>query len=213
MVVGHFGIAELLLDINKTVPVLPVLIGVSYPDLIWPVLVLFKKERVIVDPNSPLGSKTKFTDFPYSHSLVLSSILTLIPSILFAWGYHRWVVGVFFFLAALSHWLLDAVVHLGDLPILGFGKDKKIGFGLWKYGKTSFWVEYALVVACTLLFMPRHLWVPLLIAMTVFHALNANSFFGFTKKNTAKDANALASSALIAMPLLIIVFNIILSHR
>jgi len=32
MVVGHFTVAELLLDINKTVPVLPVLISVSWPD-------------------------------------------------------------------------------------------------------------------------------------------------------------------------------------
>jgi hypothetical protein len=214
MVVGHFGIAELLLDINKTIPVLPVLIGVSYPDLVWPVLIMSKKEEVRVDPSTPLGSATRFTKFPYSHSLVLSGLLTLIPSLLFAWGYHRWIVGAFFFMAAVSHWLLDAVVHLGDVPVLGFGKDKKIGLGLWKYAKTSFWIEYGLFVACTLLFTPRHLWVPLLIAATAFHGLNANSFFGFTKKNTVKDSNAIAISALFGFPLMIVVFNMILSvHR
>lgn len=212
MVVGHFMVAELLLDINKTVPALPVLIGVSYPDLIWPFLIFTKKEQVVLDPDSPLGKNTKFKKFPYSHSLVLSGVLTLIPSVLFALWYHRAIVGVFFLIAALSHWVLDAVVHLDDMPILGFGKDKKVGLGLWKYGKTAFFVEYGLFVASTLLFTQKHLWAPLLISGTIFQALNANAFFGFTKKNPTKDANAIAISALFGFGLIIAVFNYILTR-
>lgn len=213
MVVGHFSVAELLLDINKTVPVLPVLIGVSWPDLVWPFLVLGKKEEVVVDPDSPLGSHTKFKRFPYSHSFVLSGVFTLIPAILFGLWYHHIIVFAFFMIAAGSHWLLDAVVHLGDMPILGFGKDKKIGFGLWKWGKTSFFVEYALFVGATLAFTPKHLWFALILAGSIFHLLNANSFFGFTKKNPTKDSNAIATSALFGFPLMILVFNLILVRR
>lgn len=212
MVIGHFSVAELLLDINRSVPALPVLIGVSWPDLVWPFLIFSKKEEVVVDPNSPLGSHTKFKRFPYSHSLVTSGLITIIPAIIFALLYQRPIVGVFFFIAALSHWALDAVVHVHDIPLLGFGKDKKIGLGLWKYGKTAFFIEYGLFVVATLLFTPARLWAALLIAGTIFHLLNANSFFGFTKKNPTKDSNALATSAIIAFPLMILVFNIILAQ-
>jgi len=213
MVVGHFSIAELLLNSDKTMPVLPVLIGVSWPDLVWPFLIFMKKEEVVIDPDSPLGSHTKFQKFPYSHSLILSGVLTIIPAVIFGLWYHRLIVGVFFLLAALSHWLLDAVVHLGDLPVLGFGKDKKIGLGLWKWGKTSFIVEYVLFAGSTLLFTPRHLWFALILSGTIFHTLNANSFFGFTKKNPTKNATAIATSALFGFPLMILVFNLILVRR
>jgi hypothetical protein len=46
-----------------------------------------------------------------------------------------WAGSALIFVAASpSHWLLDTIVHLPDLPILGFNKDKKVGFGLWRYG-------------------------------------------------------------------------------
>jgi hypothetical protein len=140
-------------------------------------------------------------------------VFTLIPATLFGLWYHHIIVFAFFMIAAGSHWLLDAVVHLGDMPVLGFGKDRKIGFGLWKWGKLSFFVEYALFVGATLAFTPRHLWFAMLLAGTVFHLLNANSFFGFTKKNPTKDPNAIATSALFGFPLMILVFNLILVRR
>lgn len=211
MVLGHFGIAEGILAINKTIPALPVLIGVSYPDLVWPILVFAKKEQVRVNPKSPLGKETRFTKFPYSHSLVLSGVLTIIPSFIVALIYGRPIVGLFFFMAAISHWVLDAVVHISDMPVFGFEKEKKIGLGLWRFAKTSFFFEYGLFAVCTLLFTTSSLWVPLLIAGVILHALNANSFFGFTKENPVKSANAIATSALIGFPIMIAVFTIILT--
>src|SRR3989442_2824276 len=40
-----------------------------------------------------------------------------------------------------SHWLLDTVVHLKDLPVLGFDGDRKVGAGLWKRGPVAFEAE------------------------------------------------------------------------
>ncbi len=42
-----------------------------------------------------------------------------------------------------SHWLLDTMVHLKDLPVLGFNGDTKVGLGLWKRGRLAFVAEYA----------------------------------------------------------------------
>jgi hypothetical protein len=48
-----------------------------------------------------------------------------------------------------SHWLLDLVVHRGDMPILpgNAGDLPLLGFGLWKAPVASILVELALVVA------------------------------------------------------------------
>jgi hypothetical protein len=48
-----------------------------------------------------------------------------------------------------SHWLLDLVVHRGDMPILpgNAGDLPRLGFGLWKAPAVSILVELALVVA------------------------------------------------------------------
>ncbi|MBL0745872.1 hypothetical protein [Chryseolinea lacunae] len=61
---------------------------------------------------------------------------------LFAWGL---AVGALYFLvkkdirgalvvglAVLSHWFLDLIVHVADLPLTPFG-DTRVGFGLWNH--------------------------------------------------------------------------------
>ena len=47
--------------------------------------------------------------------------------------------------AVFSHWLLDLVVHVRDLPLLD--NSFKVGFGLWRYLWLSFPLEIALLVA------------------------------------------------------------------
>jgi hypothetical protein len=207
MFIGHYGAAELLLYADKSIPVLPVAIGVAYADLLWPILVYLKKEQVSIDPKTPLQKGIKFISYPYSHSLVRSSLLSLVPAVIAAAIYGRPIVGVFFFLAAMSHWFLDSLMHLPDLPVLGFGKDKKIGLGLWRYPKSAFIFEYVFYAVCTVLFSVPSLWAPLLLGGLALHLMNANSFFGFTKTNPTKTPNAYASLALFGFAIAIAGFT------
>lgn len=105
---------------------------------------------------------------------------------------------------------MDTIVHIRDLPILGFGRDKKIGFGLWNYGRAAFIVEYVFYVAGTLLIMPFGYVLPLLVLGTIFHLLNANSFFGFTKTNPSKSINSYAVLALIGFIAFSLIANFVL---
>ncbi len=172
------------------------LLGVGFPDILWPILVFLRIEKASVNPDSALQKYVKFSSYPYSHSLVTTFVISSIIGLALALAINP-IAGIFFVVASSSHWFLDTVVHIHDLPILGFGRDKKVGFGLWNHGRAAFVIEYVFYAVGTVLIMPLQYFLPLLVLGTVFHLLNANSFFGFTKKNPSKSANSYAVLSLI----------------
>jgi len=194
--IGHFAIAYVLIRLFPHVPPLVVLIGVGFPDILWPILILFGVEQAVINPNSPLQKYITFTSYPFSHSLWLTSIIACIPGVVLALTITP-LAGILFVAASASHWFLDTVVHLNDLPIAGLRRDKKVGFGLWKYPKAVFAFEYIFYAVVTALIMPTQFVAPLLAVGAIFHLLNANSFLGFTKTNPFKTDRAYAVITLI----------------
>ncbi|GAB3279494.1 hypothetical protein GCM10027449_20100 [Sinomonas notoginsengisoli] len=204
MYIGHYAAAAALLALAPETPVLPVAVAVAWPDIVWSALVAAGVEEVRVDPKNPLQSTIRFTSYPFSHSLLLSGALTLLPALGFGLAYGNPWVGVAFWLGAVSHWLLDVPVHLKDLPVLGRlrgGKDRFVGWGLWSRPRLAFVVEYALFALVALATAPRSALIGLLAGALLLHALNANSFFGFTKANptgTPRRYAALAFGGFVA---------------
>src|SRR3989442_3905358 len=141
MFVGHFAVAFLLWRLFPQVPLPVILIAVSFPDLLWSILVPAGVEKVRINPDSPLQKFVVFEKFPYSHSLVLGSVLSLPVGLLVAGLLNNPLVIPVFVAGSASHWLLDTVVHLKDLPVLGFDGDRKVGAGLWRRGPVAFVVE------------------------------------------------------------------------
>lgn len=182
MFIGHFAVAYLLIALFPAVPPLVILFGVSFPDLLWPVLVLTGKEKVKVSPDSPLQNAIGFTSYPYSHSLVTGTLIAAIPGLAIAYVVNP-LAGIVFVAASATHWLLDVVTHLRDLPVLGTGNDAKVGLGLWNYPRSAFVLELLFYVIVTVIVVPMALVVPLLALGLAFHLINANSFLGFSKKN------------------------------
>ena len=184
MYIGHYAAAAVLVTLVPASPVIPIAVGVAWPDLVWPVLVLMGRERVTVGRNDPLQRSIRFDSYPFSHSLVLSNLFTLVPAAIVALLYDSVLIGVLFWVAAISHWVLDLVVHMHDLPVLGFGgKDNKLGFGLWQYPRTAFVTEYIFFATVVLLTAPPTAYVGVLSGGLCLHLLNANSFFGFSRRN------------------------------
>jgi len=150
--VGHFAIAFVLLLIFPQVPVWVPLVGVSFPDLLWGVLVLLGKEEVLVTRDSPLQKSIVFKKYPYSHSFVLTGGISVLAGGLLSVVLGSPVALPVFVLASSSHWFLDTVVHLADLPLLGFDGDRKVGLGLWKWGRVAFLTEFVCFTFSSLLF-------------------------------------------------------------
>lgn len=206
MFIGHFAVAFILAKLFPEVPILVPLTAVSFPDLLWPLLVLAGVEKVRIDPDSPLQMHIGFLKYPYSHSLVLTNVLALVVGVVLAWISGIPIVALVFVLGSASHWLLDAVVHLPDLPVLGFsGGDKKVGLGLWRHGPLTFALEFIFYAAVTVTVLPGDLVPGALFLGAVFHLINANSFFGFTKKNPFSNPSVYALLALLGFGLFIFI--------
>ncbi len=210
MFVGHFAFAFILMWLFPGANPLVVLAGVSFPDLLWPFLIFSGVEKVTVDPASPLQGHIRFLQLRYSHSLVLGTAIASIVGV--ALGLTLGPInGLVFVLASASHWVLDIPVHLRDLPVLGFNRDRKVGFGLWTRPRLTFALELLFYVAVSLLFVPSTLLPIVLLLGVVFHMLNANSFFGFTKKNPTPTAARYAALALVGFSLYILAYAALVS--
>ena len=182
MFIGHFAVAYLLIALFPAVPPLVVLFGVSFPDLLWPVLVLTGKEKVTISPDNPLQNAIGFTSYPFSHSLVIGILIAAVPGLFIAYFVSP-LAGIVFVVASASHWLLDVVTHKKDLPVLGTGRDVRVGLGLWNYPRSAFVLELIFYVVITVLVVQPAQVIPLLALGFAFHLINANSFFGFSRKN------------------------------
>ena len=197
MFIGHFAVAFLLAYLFPGVPIWVALVGVSFPDLLWAAFVPLGIEDLGVDSSSPLQKSLQFRKLPYSHSLVITNLLSLAVGATIAVALGNPLALVVFVLASVSHWALDIVVHLRDLPILGFDGDTKLGLGLWRWGGIAFFVELFFYIAVAVAFVSGISLIYVIIVGIVFQLINANSFFGFTKKNPFRTPNQYAGVTLI----------------
>ena len=210
MFIGHFAIAFLLWRLFPQVPLPVSLIAVSFPDLVWSFLVPAGVEKVRINPDSPLQKFLVFEKFPYSHSLILGNVWSLLVGLIIAGLLNNPLVIPVFVAGSASHWLLDTVVHLKDLPVLGFNRDTKVGIGLWRRGRLAFVVEYLFYAIVSVLTLSGFSIVIALIIGGAFHLVNANSFFGSSKKNPIKSSNAYAGLALFGFSAFTLVTSLII---
>lgn len=212
MFIGHFAVAFLIGSLVPGVPIIIPLIGVAFPDLLWPVLVLTGVEKVKFDKNKPLQKDIVFESYPVSHSLVLTTIIAFIVGLILALFLRNPFVAPIFAVASASHWILDSIVHNKDLPVFGFSsKDIKFGFGLWRKGPLAFAVEYIFYAVLAIIAVPPNSLLLILLLGAVFHLININSFFGFKKEDVAGGSSKkYAIIVLIAFAVFIILAHIIL---
>jgi len=208
MFIGHYAVAYVFIALVPGIPPLIPLLGVSFPDLLWPVLIFTGIEKARVDPGSARQDALIFVSYPFSHSLVVGVLIAGIFGAGIAYVYGM-TAGIVFIAASASHWLLDTVVHMKDLPVLGFGPDRKVGAGLWKHGPAAFFIELVFYSVITWLVAPEALLVPLLALGIAFHLVNANSFFGFSQKNPFTTPRAYAVVVFVTLSVFCLIANAI----
>jgi hypothetical protein len=143
MFLGHFGLAFAAKHAAPRTSLGMLLLGAQFADLIWPLLLIAGVEQVQIQQGATPFLDPVFSAYPYSHSLLTQCLLgVLLGSVYYALrhnGRGALLVG----LLVPSHWLLDWLVHVPDLPLFP-GDADKYGLGIWRSVPLTLACEFAL---------------------------------------------------------------------
>jgi len=152
MFLGHYAVAFAAKRAAPATSLGTLFLASVFVDLVWPALLLAGVERARIDTTIRGLSPLVFEHYPYSHSLLVAAFWAL----LLGGAYYlvtrqrrgALVVGAL----VPVHWLLDAIVHRPDLPLLP-GGDLLVGLGLWNAPLGSVVVELGLFAFGLLLYL------------------------------------------------------------
>ena len=155
MFIGHFGAGLAAKRIAPSVSLGTLFLSVQFVDLLWPLFLLLGLEQVRIDPGNTVVTPLDFCDYPISHSLigVIGWSLALGGAYLLLRGGKRGAVVVAAGVA--SHWFLDLVVHVPDLPLLPGGP--YVGLGLWNSTAGTVVVEFFILTAGIVVYVAKTL--------------------------------------------------------
>src|SRR6201986_2517582 len=153
MFIGHYGPALAAKPIVKQVPLWILFIAVQWLGVCWSALVLNGVEKVRIVPGFTEGSPLDLYFMPYTHGLVGALILSFVFGVIALLFVHERRTAVIAVVAGavFSHWLLDLVVHVPDLPLIG--DTDKVGFGLWRWVWISLPLELATLLAGAIIYV------------------------------------------------------------
>src|SRR5690242_16180577 len=147
MFIGHYGPALAAKPLEKRLPLWLLFIAVQWLDVVWSALVMLHVEKLRIVKGFTEGSSLDLYYMPFTHGLLgalaLSAVLGAIAALFYR--NRRTAIVLVVAGAVFSHWVLDLVVHVPDLPLLD--NSFKVGFGLWRHLWISFPLEIALLVA------------------------------------------------------------------
>jgi hypothetical protein len=152
MFIGHYGPAFAAKPIVKPIPLWLLFVSVQWLDVCWSALILAGVEKARIVPGFTSGSSLDLYFMPYTHGLIGALILSFVfgaIALLFVQERRAAVVAVVAG-AVFSHWLLDLVVHMPDLPLID--NSMKVGFGLWRWMWISLPLELATMIAGAVLY-------------------------------------------------------------
>src|SRR5215510_11736839 len=131
MFVGHYGPSFAAKAAEKTIPLWLLFLAVQWLDVMWSIFVLLGIEKVRIVPGFTATNPLDLYFMPYTHSLVAALLWSA-----GAYGLCRLAArgagqtsALIVAAAVFSHWILDLVVHVPDLPL--YDDTVKVGFGLW----------------------------------------------------------------------------------
>ncbi len=153
MLAGHFGLAAIVKSREPQVPLWALMLSTQLLDAIFIVLYAFKIETFENVPGTAGGYGELVIHADYTHSLVGALAISLVAMLVAAipWGRRN---GIIMGAMVFSHWILDILVHRGDMPILPGNAYNlpKVGLGLWMYPWLTAGMELIFVLAGAFLY-------------------------------------------------------------
>ncbi len=197
MFIGHQAAGFVFKGFAPKVNLGWLMLAASLPDLLWPPLILAGVEHVRIQKDFTAVNHMDMYDYPWSHGLAANLAWALLLALGF-WLVRRDRRGALVLgLAVLSHWLLDWISHVPDLPLLFDGP--KVGLGLWRSLPLTAMVELSLFLAGVLVYLrgTRPLDTVGRIGLWVLVALLLLLYVGSLKAPPPPNARVLASTGFI----------------
>ena len=130
MFVGHTAIALAARAKTPTVSLGWLVAATFTLDLLWPVFLVMGIEQVSIVPGATAFNPLVFDSYPWSHSLLMACVWGLCAAGMARWLGKSNAVAVLIGAVVASHWILDWVSHVPDLPLWP-GQSPLLGLGLW----------------------------------------------------------------------------------
>jgi hypothetical protein len=137
MFLGHYGVAFALKRAEPKLSLGTLFVAAQLLDLLWGIFVLLGWEHARIVPGNTAVTPLEFWDYPISHSLIGALAWSIVAAACYySWPTRdttrHWQAAALVGLAVFSHYPLDVLVHLPDLPITG-NDSAKLGLGLWNH--------------------------------------------------------------------------------
>jgi hypothetical protein len=145
MFIGHYGIALAAKRVVPETSLGTLVLSAQFLDLLWPLFLLLGVEHVRIDPGNTVATPLDFYDYPITHSLVGAVGWAVVLGLLYRFRSGSCRVARTIAALVVSRWVLDAIVHRPDLPLLP-GSEIRIGLGLWNSLAATLVIEFVLLL-------------------------------------------------------------------
>ena len=142
MLVGHYAPAFLLKRADPSVPLWGLLLAAQAVDVAFFGLVFAGVEEGSMHPGE--APRLIVEQGIWTHSLLMSLVYGAACALVGA-AMGRGKQGVIIGLAVGSHWVMDLLVHVPDLP-LWLDQASAVGLGLWRWPMAAYALEIVLVL-------------------------------------------------------------------
>jgi membrane-bound metal-dependent hydrolase YbcI (DUF457 family) len=152
MFIGHFAAALLAKRATPSTSLGVLFVAAQWLDLLWPALLLAGIERADVAPSPDAVIPLRFSHYPFSHSLVAVMGWAVLLGALYGWWSRSLRASLVVAALVVSHWLLDFIVHVPDLPLFLDG-GPHLGLGLWAWPVAALALELSLFAAAVVVYL------------------------------------------------------------
>jgi membrane-bound metal-dependent hydrolase YbcI (DUF457 family) len=152
MFVGHYAVALAGKRAAPEVSLGTLFLACELVDGVWPAFLLLGIEQVEIRPGDTAFTPLAFVHYPWTHSLLMCAVWALALGAAYRLVRPDTRAAVVVAMVVLSHWMLDAIAHRPDLPLVP-GGEARIGLGLWNSIPGTLIAEGALFAAALLLYL------------------------------------------------------------
>jgi hypothetical protein len=128
-------------------------LAVQWLDLVWPLFVLAGWERLGISSRASPFLHLDFISYPWSHSLLAAVLWGVAFAAVYRWRTGDAATAPWLAAAVVSHWVLDWLTHVPDLPL--YPGSVRVGLGLWQSPAATVAVEGVLFLVAVIAYARR----------------------------------------------------------